>query len=93
VATANIELIGSGSLAAGATTTKTWKNPPLGNVLGFWVQPRKLASEEILVGPAAFQIVSVVTKMDLPNHFVVEVQVKNVGSVDFGFELFLSWLS
>ena len=93
MASANIVSIGTGSLAAGASTTKGWNNPPLGKVLGFWVQPRKLQDGEFVTGKPAFQITKVVTEMDKPNHFVVLVTVKNTGNISFGFELFQSYLS
>ena len=70
-----------------------WKNPPVHNVLGFWVAPRQLAAGEFLPAPASFQITDVVSKMDTPDHFVVEVHVKNTGGFEFGFELFMSFLS
>lgn len=92
MATANIIQIGKGTLAAGKETKKGWKNPPLGNVLGFWVQPRKLGSDELLTGTPSFQITKVETAMDSPNHFVVSVTVKNTGDMGFGFELFMSFL-
>jgi hypothetical protein len=93
MATATITEIGKGTLDANASTTNHWKNPPLGKVLGFWVQPRKLDGNEFLTGKAAFQITKVETEMDKPDHFVVNVTVKNTGNVSFGFELFMSFLS
>jgi hypothetical protein len=92
MATANIVKIGSGSLNAGASTTKGWNNPPLGKVLGFWVQPQPLASGEILVGEASFQITGVTTTMNSPDHFVAQVTVKNTGTAGHGFDLFMSFL-
>jgi hypothetical protein len=92
MATAKIVQIGKGPLAAGKETTKVWKNPPLGNVLGFWVQPRKMTDGELLVGQPAFQITQVETKMDSPDHFVVRVTVKNTGDISWAFELFMSFL-
>ncbi|HET9620242.1 MAG TPA: hypothetical protein VFP84_02665 [Kofleriaceae bacterium] len=62
-------------------------------MLGFWVAPRKLVGSETLFGPVGFQITSVVSKMDAPDHFIVEVTVKNTGNIDWGFELFMSFLS
>jgi hypothetical protein len=93
MATANIVSIGKGSLAAGASTTKVWNNPPLGKVLGFWVQPNKLEDDELFIGILAFQITKVVTEMDKRNHFIVRVTVKNTGDFSCGFELFQSYLS
>jgi hypothetical protein len=93
MATANIKKIGSGFLAAGATTTKGWNNPPLGKVLGFWVQPRKLAADEFISGKTSFQITKVDSVMDQPNHFVVRVTVKNTSTVGWDFDLYMSYLS
>lgn len=93
MATANIVKIGSGALNAGASTTKGWNNPPLGKVLGFWVQPQALASGEILVGEASFEITGVTTAMNTPDHFVARVTVKNTGTAGHGFDLFMSFLS
>jgi len=92
MATTKIVQIGKASLAAGKETTKSWNNPPLGNVLGFWVQPRKMTEGELLVGQPGFQITKVETKMDSPNHFVVFVTVKNMGDISWDFELFMSFL-
>jgi hypothetical protein len=93
MATAHIVKIGSGSLEAGKSTTKGWNNPPLGKVLGFWVEPQPLGSGEILLGPASFEITSVKTTMNAPNHFVAQVTVKNMGTFGHGFDLFMSFLS
>ena len=92
MASANIVHIGSGSLDAGKSTTKGWNNPPLGKVLGFWVQPKALASGDILVGEASFQITGVTTTMNTPDHFVAQVTVKNTGTAGHGFDLFMSFL-
>jgi hypothetical protein len=92
MATAKIVQIGKGSLDPGKETTKGWNNPPLGNVLGFWVQPSKLPEGGLLVGQPAFQITKVETKMDKPDHFVVRVTVKNTGDLNWEFELFMSFL-
>ena len=93
MASANIQLIGSGTLAAGKTTTKGWNNPPVTKVLGFWVAPKALAPDELLVGPVSFQIISVTSTMDSPNHFVANVTVKNTSSNSHGFELYMSYLT
>lgn len=92
MATATMKQIGQGSLDPGKEIPKGWNNPPLGNVLGFWVQPRKMTAGELLVGQPAFQITKVETIMDKPDHFVVFVTVRNTGDITWGFELFMSFL-
>jgi len=93
MASANIVKIGSGFLAGGATITKGWNNPPVKKVLGFWVAPREMTADEVILGQTSFQITKVDSIMDQPNHFVVKVTVKNTSTTGWDFELYMSYLS
>jgi hypothetical protein len=93
MANVNIQLIRSEWLNSGEEKPYGWKNPPVKKVLGFWVTPRAMKPNELLPGPVAFQITSVTTTMDQPDHYVVTVNVKNTSKHDFGFELYMSYLS
>lgn len=92
MASAYIKKISSGFLAGNATTTKTWKNPPLGKVLGFWVEPKEVAADEFISGQTSFQITKIDSIMDQPNHFVVKITVKNTSPVGWSFKLYMSYL-
>ncbi len=93
MASAYIKKIGGGFLAGGATTTKTWKNPPLGKVLGFWVEPKEVVAGETISGsPTSFQITKIDSIMDEPNHFVVKITVKNTSNFGWSFKLYMSYL-
>jgi hypothetical protein len=92
MASLKIQQIHSGSLDGGKSGTSTWKNPPVKNVVGFWVAPKELTGDEFLPGQVSFEITKVSSIMDGPNHFRVDVTVKNTGAIGWGYLLYMSYL-
>ena len=99
MATINMQKIGSvASLAAGATSSFQWKNPPWGTVLGYFAYPVPPS----VSGPhgAASGTVEI-TKIEctwLRDNYGgdkkhVDIQIKNTGSGPTGFDLYESWIS
>ena len=82
----------SGKLSAGASTTIPWKNPPK-HVVNFWVAPPELPDEGIFLGKLPFQITKVLSMMDQPNHFRIEVTIKNSGTVEGPYKLYGYYLA
>ena len=74
-------LIFTGTLKAGESKNKTWKNPAQ-HVVGVCAAPKRLDPGDIFIGLTSFQITRVQITMDLNNHFVLEYTVVNKGTHD-----------
>jgi hypothetical protein len=92
MASVKIKELHSGILAGGKTGTVPWKNPPMKNVVGFWVAPSEPADGELVPGAVSFEITKISSKMDTPGHFRIEVTVKNTSTTYWGYVLYASYL-
>ena len=90
MANVSFQLLKSGSLNAGASGTFTWNNAPGERVWGFSVDPDDVTGEDILIGPVSFEITHVSYQLVAPGKRVISVQVKNTGSVAWGFKVYMS---
>ena len=99
MSTINKQKIGSvASLAAGATVSFKWNNPPWDTVLGYFAYP----VPPHVTGPhgAASGVVQI-TKVEctwLRDNYNgdkkhVDIEIKNTGSGPTGFDLYQSWIS
>jgi hypothetical protein len=85
-------------LAAGASQTITWKNPPQQTPLSFWAA----ANPPTAAGPhgtshGAVEITAVVHHYDRDNYngdrHSVDITVKNVGATVTGYDVWMTWLT
>lgn len=86
------------SLAAGATKTWKWNNPPWATVLSYWavpVPPTATGEHGTSTGQVEITRVRATHKRDNHNgdKQYVEIQVHNPGSADTQFDLYQSWIS
>jgi hypothetical protein len=93
MANVSFQLLATGSLAAGASTTWSWNNAPSQRVWGFSVDPVDVTGDEILPGPSSFEITRVTYKLVSPGKRVISVQVKNTGAFTWSYNLYMSRVS
>ncbi|HEV7586609.1 MAG TPA: hypothetical protein VGO40_00670 [Longimicrobium sp.] len=88
MANVNFQLLGSGNVNPGASTSFVWKNAPSKHVWAFSVEAKDVTGDDFLLGPVAFEITRVVYHLITPGNRRIEVVIKNSGSVASGYNLY-----
>jgi hypothetical protein len=92
MANVSLQLQVSGTLDAGATASHRWKNAPSKRVWAFSVEPADV-TDGLLTESIAFEITRVLYWLESPGKRHVEVEVKNVGGITWGYNIYMAQIS